>query len=700
MTSDPGQRGSRSLLTDLYELTMAEGFLAAGRAEDEAVFHLFFRTLPFGGGYAIACGLADAIAYLDGLRFEAEDLAYLAGLRGADDRPLFSQGFLRKLETLQLRLDVDAVPEGTLVFGQEPLVRVRGPLLEAQMVETALLNAINFPTLIATKAARVCQAAGGDPVLEFGLRRAHGPDGALTASRAAFVGGCAATSNVLAGLRFGIPVRGTHAHSWVMAFDSELEAFRAYAEALPHNTVFLVDTYDSLDGVRHAIEVGQELRRRGFRLGGVRLDSGDLAWLSIEARKLLDAAGFTDTVIVASNDLDEHLIESLKRQGAKVAVWGVGTKLVTAYDQPALGGVYKLTAIRREGARAWSGRIKLSEQIAKVSVPGVLQVRRFADPASGMMVADVIFDESAPPAGAVTLVDWRDHTRRRTLAADLAGSDLLVPVFRGGRRVYDPPSPAEARARTLAQLERLGPWSRRLQNPHEYPVGLEAGLAERRQHLVAHARAARETGARKRALILVDIQNDFCPGGALAVPRGDEVVPVANRLVVSFPLVVATQDWHPADHGSFAAHHPGRKPYELGELAGTPQVLWPAHCVQGTPGAAFHRDLDVSRVHRVFQKGTDRDIDSYSAFHDNGRRRSTGLADFLRAEGVGEVFLLGLATEFCVRATALDARLHGFDVTVIEDGCRAVELAPGDGKRAVEEMRRAGARVVHSRDVA
>ena len=458
--------GSRALLTDLYELTMGQAYLATGRAEDEAVFHLFFRKLPFGGGYAIACGLADAVAYLEGLRFEAADLAYLAGLRGADDGPLFSDVFLRHLEGLRLRLDVDAIPEGTAVFAHEPLVRVRGPLLEAQLVETALLNLLNFQTLVATKAARVCQAAGGDPVLEFGLRRAHGPDGALTASRAAHVGGCAATSNVLAGLRFGIPVRGTHAHSWVMSFPSEPEAFRAYAEAMPNNTVFLVDTYDSLAGVKHAIEAGQALRRRGFQLGGIRLDSGDLAWLSIEARKLLDAAGFPDAVIAASNDLDEHLIESLKAQGAKVSVWGVGTRLVTCYDQPALGGVYKLGAIRPAGGRGpWTGCIKLSEQIVKVSTPGVLQVRRFHEPASGRFVADVIFDEDAPPSGPVTLADPGDVSRRRTLPADLGTGDLLVPIFREGRRVYEPPSPAEARQRTLAQLPRLASWSRRLQNP-------------------------------------------------------------------------------------------------------------------------------------------------------------------------------------------------------------------------------------------
>jgi nicotinate phosphoribosyltransferase len=485
-------RGSRALLTDFYQLTMAQGYFATGRAEDEAVFHLFFRKLPFGGGYAVACGLADVVAYLDGLRFADEDLAYLGDIRGDDGRPLFAEPFLRRLGSLALRLDVDAVPEGALVFAHEPLVRVRGPLMEAQIVETALLNIVNFQTLIATKAARVCGAAGGDPVLEFGLRRAQGTDGALAASRAAHVGGCAATSNVLAAARFGIPVRGTHAHSWVMCFDTEPEAFGAYAQALPNNVVFLVDTYDTLAGVRNAIEAGQALRRRGFELGGIRLDSGDLAWLSIEARKLLDEGGFPKAVIVASNDLDEHLIESLKHQGARVGVWGVGTKLVTAYDQPALGGVYKLGALRPAGGGGpWHYRVKVSEQAAKISTPGIQQVRRFSDPTSGMLVADVIYDEEAPPAGPVTLVDPRDPLRRRTRPAGLAAEELLVPAFRGGRRVYEPPSATAARARTRAELGRLPAWSQRLQNPHEYPVGLEVGLAEQRNRLVLAARAGR-----------------------------------------------------------------------------------------------------------------------------------------------------------------------------------------------------------------
>jgi nicotinate phosphoribosyltransferase len=478
---------SLALLTDLYQLTMAQGYFLAGRAEDEAVFHLFFREAPFGGGYAVACGLAAVVDYLEGLRFGEEELAHLASLRADDGGPLFAARFLARLGAFALHLDVDAMPEGTLVFPQEPLLRVRGPILEAQLLETALLNLLNFSTLIATKAARVCSAAGGDPVLEFGLRRAHGVDGALTASRAAHVGGCAATSNVLAGMRFGIPVRGTHAHSWVMAFDSEPSAFAAWAEAMPNNTVFLVDTYDSVTGVRNAIEAGRALRARGHHLAGVRLDSGDLAGLSIEARRLLDEAGFPDALVVASNDLDEHLIERLKGEGAKVAVWGVGTRLVTAYDQPALGGVYKLSAIRTAGGR-WQPRIKLSEQTAKVSTPGIHQVRRFRDPDTGLFAADVIHDEELGAGPPVTIVDPLDPTRRRTLPAALPFEDLLVPVFRGGRRTHDPPPASEARARTLAQLAALAPSSKRLRDPHEYPVGLEAGLAELRTRLVLEAR--------------------------------------------------------------------------------------------------------------------------------------------------------------------------------------------------------------------
>jgi nicotinate phosphoribosyltransferase len=488
-------RHSLALLTDLYQLTMAYGYWKLGRAGREAVFHLSFRKNPFNGGYSLACGLHDVIDYLTGLRFEADDLAYLAGLRGNDDRPLFEAGFLDHLAALRFSCDVDAIPEGTVVFPHEPLVRVTGPILQAQIVETALLNLVNFQTLVATKAARVCQATRGDPVLEFGLRRAQGIDGGLSAARAAYVGGVAATSNVLAGKLFGIPVRGTHAHSWVMSFDDELESFEAYARAMPNNCVFLVDTYDTLEGVRHAVQVGRRLREAGHEMIGVRLDSGDLAYLSIEARRILNEGGFPDAQVLASNDLDEHVISSLKEQGATIAVWGVGTRLVTAYDQPALGGVYKLSAVRGPGG-AWEYKLKLSEQIAKVSNPGILQVRRFRK--GGEFVGDAIYDTGLGAAGAsdcpCTFIDPTDPTRRKSVEPGAEHEDLLVPVLRGGKSVYDPPALGEVRRRAAEQLAGFHSGVKRFLNPHQYPVGLEQRLAAMKTELVLRARAGRAAG--------------------------------------------------------------------------------------------------------------------------------------------------------------------------------------------------------------
>lgn len=474
-----------ALLTDLYQLTMAYGYWKSGRADQEAVFNLFFRKAPFGSGYTVACGLSPVIDFTEGFRFRPDDLEYLAGLSGNDGQRLFDQPFLDHLAALRLAVTVHGVPEGTIVFPHEPLLRVQGPILHCQLLETALLNIVNFDTLVATKAARVCLAAQGDPVLEFGLRRAQGPDGGLAASRAAHVGGCAATSNVLAGKRFGIPVRGTHAHSWVMAFDSELEAFEAYAEVMPNNCVFLVDTYDTLEGVRNAIRVGRHLRQRGQELAGIRLDSGDLAWLSIQARRMLDEAGFPNATIVASNDLDEHLIQSLKGQGAAIGIWGVGTKLCTAYDQPALGGVYKLAAIRHPGG-PWSYRVKLSQQVVKISNPGIQQVRRMKR--GGEFIADVIYDLGLGIEDGCSLVDPMDPTRQKLVPKGTPWEDLLVPVFQDGRRVYDPPALSASRARTLEQLAGFNPSVKRLTNPHQYPVGLERGLHGVKTALILKAR--------------------------------------------------------------------------------------------------------------------------------------------------------------------------------------------------------------------
>ncbi|EEF61874.1 nicotinate phosphoribosyltransferase [Pedosphaera parvula] len=473
------------LLTDLYQLTMAYSYWKTGNAEREAVFHLSFRNNPFHGGFSVACGLAQAAEFIKAFKFSEGDLSYLAEMRGNDDKPLFETAFFDYLRNLRLACDLDAILEGTVVFGHEPLLRVRGPLLQCQLLETVLLNIINFQTLIATKAARVCLAAKGDPVIEFGLRRAQGNTGALIASRACYVGGCEGTSNVLAGRIYDIPVKGTHAHSWVMAFDDELTAFRAYAAAMPNNCIFLVDTYNSLEGIKNAIKVGLEMRQRGHEMIGIRLDSGDLAYLSIEARKLLDDAGFPNARILASNDLDEHIIASLKEQGSKVDIWGVGTKLVTAYDQPALGGVYKLSALRNAEGE-WDYKLKLSEQVAKVSTPGIHQVRRFHN--EDGFIGDVIYDCESPLPDEVVIVDPTDFIRRKHIPAGTPGEDLLQPIFRKGRLITDLPGIHDSRERTKAQLNALHPGIKRFVNPHDYPAGLELGLHELKTQLILKAR--------------------------------------------------------------------------------------------------------------------------------------------------------------------------------------------------------------------
>jgi len=478
-------RPSLALLTDLYQLTMACAYWKSGMADNQAAFHLSFRNPPFHGGFTIACGLAAAIDLFEDFRFAPDDLAFQVTIRGRDEQPLFDQPFLDYLGKLRLTCDVDAVPEGTIVFPHEPLLRVQGSILQGQLLETPLLNFLNFQSLIATKAARICLAAQGEPVVEFGLRRAQGIDGALTASRAAYVGGCAGTSNVLAGKKFGIPISGTHAHSWVLAFESELEAFAAYAKALPNNCIFLVDTFASLEGIRHAVAIGKQLREQGHKLAGIRLDSGDLAFLSIEARKILDQAGFTDAVIVGSNDLDEHIIESLKQQGARINVWGVGTRLVTAYDQPALGGVYKLSAIRNPDG-AWRPKVKLSEQAAKASNPGILQVRRFRSESE--FLGDAIYDVSRPLPESFTIVDPLDLTRRKHFPPETVSEDLLVPVLRGGKTVYLQPPLSEVRQRVQQQLALLHPGIKRSVNPHQYPAGLELGLHELKTRMILEAK--------------------------------------------------------------------------------------------------------------------------------------------------------------------------------------------------------------------
>lgn len=476
---------SLALLTDFYQMTMSYGFWKAGLDRKEAVFHSFFRKTPFNGGYTIAAGLESIIRYLENFRFDQSDLEYLAKLRGPDSEPYFDEKFLTYLSKMRFSGDVDAVPEGSVVFPFEPLVRVQGPLIECQLLESPILNLFNFPSLIATKAARVCFAAKGEPVLEFGLRRAQGVDGALTASRAAFIGGCESTSNLLAGKIFGIPARGTHSHSWVMVFDEELEAFQTYAKSLPNNCVFLVDTFDTMTGVKNAIQVGHWLKKQGKKMLGVRLDSGDLADLSIKTRALLDKEGFNDAFIVGSNDLDEMLIADLKRQGAQITVWGVGTKLVTAQDQAALDGVYKLSAIRDPGG-PWNYKLKLSEQMTKVSNPGILQIKRFR--IKEEYIADVIYDKFLPWKGDCTFVDLLDPTRIRVMEKEIQSEDLLKPIFRKGHCIYQMPSLKEIRQHAKKELEGFEIGMKRFLNPHRYIVGMEKSLHDVKIKLIQHVR--------------------------------------------------------------------------------------------------------------------------------------------------------------------------------------------------------------------
>jgi nicotinate phosphoribosyltransferase len=476
---------SISLLTDLYELTMAYGYWYENIHHKEAVFHLFFRRNPFKGGFTVAAGLEYVIDFIEKFQFDASDLAYLAQLKGPSQEPLFPKEFLDYLSTLRFTGQIDAIPEGSVVFPFEPLLRIQAPLIQCQLLESALLNLINFSTLIASKAARVCLAAQGDLVMEFGLRRAQGIDGALSASRAAFIGGCSSTSNLLAGKLFNIPVEGTHSHSWVMAFDEEIEAFKSYAKSHLDTSVFLVDTYDTIEGVKKAIEVGLWLKSIDKRLNGIRLDSGDLTDLSIRSRKLLDKAGLIDTAIIASNDLDETLINDLKRQGAKITIWGVGTKLVTGGNQAALDGVYKLSAIRGGVDDQWQYKIKISEQMIKISDPGILQVKRFYRHHS---IIDMIYDENLKLQGPYHIVDYFDSTKEYTIDETLMSKNMLQPIFRDGKRVYDLPSLQMIKEHAQQELTGFQDGVKRFLNPHTYPVGMEKSLHDIKIKLINQLR--------------------------------------------------------------------------------------------------------------------------------------------------------------------------------------------------------------------
>lgn len=468
-----------TMLTDLYQLTMMYGYFKTGANEEEAVYDLFFRRQNEMTNHAVCAGLEQVIELIQNLKFQEEDIQYLRSLH------LFDEAFLAFLRDFRFTGDLYAMPEGTIVFPMEPLIRVRARICEAQLLETALLNIVNHQTLIATKASRVCYSAQGDDVFEFGLRRAQGPDAGIYGARAAIIGGCTSTSNVLTAQMFGAPAAGTHAHSWVMSFPTELEAFQAYADLYPNTCVLLVDTYNTLkSGVPNAIKVFQEQRKKGFEPIGIRLDSGDLAYLSKQARKMLDDAGFEDCRIFASGDLDEYTIADLKSQGAKIDVWGVGTRLITGHDHPALGGVYKLAAIYPDGVEI--PKLKISENANKITNPGEKKVARLYSRETGKAIADLIMlnseeiDEEKPLRIFDPVETWKHMTVR-----DYTVRYLLVPVYKGGELVYRSPILPEIASYARAEQNTFWDEYLRVNRPHIYKVDLSDKLYDLKRKLIA-----------------------------------------------------------------------------------------------------------------------------------------------------------------------------------------------------------------------
>ena len=473
-----------SLLTDLYQLTMLQGYFEEKQANETVIFDMFFRNNPHSGGYSVCAGLQQVIEYIEGLHFADEDISYLKTLN------LFSDKFLSYLKDFKFTGDIYAIPEGSVIFPKEPIMKIVAPIMEAQLIETALLNIINHQSLIATKASRVVFAANGDTVLEFGLRRAQGPDAGIYGARAAMIAGCFATSNVLAGQMFDVPIRGTHAHSWVMSFSDELTAFRKYANLYPNACILLVDTYDTLkSGVPNAIKVFNEMREKGIELKnyGIRLDSGDLSYLSKKARQLLDNAGFNDAIISASNDLDENLISSLKLQGAKISSWGVGTNMITSKDCPAFGGVYKLSAVYESDKKAFKAKIKLSENAEKNTNPGNKKIYRIYDKDTKKIIADLICleEETLDTSEELLLFDPLDTWKKTLLPSHTYYTkELLVPVFKNGKCVYKSPSVMEIREYCKEEMDTLWEESRRLEYPHRTHVDLSQKLWDLKNNLL------------------------------------------------------------------------------------------------------------------------------------------------------------------------------------------------------------------------
>ncbi|MCR4706033.1 MAG: nicotinate phosphoribosyltransferase [Lachnospiraceae bacterium] len=476
-------RQNLTLMTDLYELTMMQGYFRHKDRNETVVFDVFYRNNPMDGGYAISAGLKQIIDYIENLHFSEEDVKYLRSLG------IFGDDFLDYLKTFRFTGDIYAIPEGTVIFPREPLLKVIAPIMEAQLVETAVLNILNHQCLIATKAARVCYAAKGDGVMEFGLRRAQGPDAGIYGARAAVIGGCTGTSNVLAGQLFDMPVKGTHAHSWIMSFPDEYTAFKTYADMYPSACILLVDTYDTLkSGVPNAIKVFKEMREAGIPLTfyGIRLDSGDLAYLSKKARKMLDDAGFPDAIISASNDLDEFLIHSLKDQGACITSWGVGTHLITSKGCASFGGVYKLAAVMGDNGE-FIPKIKLSENTEKITNPGNKTIFRIYEKETGKIKADLIclVGETFPEDQPLLLFDPQEPWKKTKLKpGSFTVREILLPIFKEGKCIYTSPKTMEIQKICQKELDTLWDETRRLFNPHKVYVDLSSRLYDTKIRLL------------------------------------------------------------------------------------------------------------------------------------------------------------------------------------------------------------------------
>ena len=645
-----------ALATDLYELTMAAMYLARGMNET-ATFSLFVRDLPPGRSYLVAAGLQEALRRLDTLAFDGEAAAYL------ESTGRFSAEHIARLLATRFTGDVWAVPEGRVVFAGEPLLEVQAPILQAQLVETVLLNAMYYPSLVATKAARCVSAAPRKTLVDFGMRRMPSIDASVAAARACYLAGFAATSNVLAGHELGIPVSGTVAHSLVEVFPSERQAFRAYADTATGGVTLLVDTYETLRGVARAIQVAHDLARDGRRVEAIRLDSGDLADLARRARGMLDDADLAHVRIFASGGLDEYELSRLEAARAPIDGYGIGTRLGMSADAPVLDMAYKIVAYADRPC------LKLSE--GKATVVGPKQVWR-RNSEGGQFVEDVIAARDEPPPGP----NWEP---------------LLEWVVRNGQ-VGRLPTLTDSRSRHAQEMRRMPPGLLDLHSARAYPVRISPELGERQRRAVASVRGreGRDEASSNRygadtALVVVDLQNDFAdPRGRLYVRGGETIVDVANREIraalSSGSPVFYTQDWHP-EHTPHFARDGG---------------VWPVHCVRNTWGAEFAPQVIIQG--EVVRKGVEGE-DGYSAFAMRAADRPevikrTDLEKLLRSRNIRRVIVIGLATDYCVKETAMDALRLGFDVTVPRDATRAVEMNSGDGERSLAELEKAGAHVL------